>query len=294
MKRVLVTGASGFIGRHAIGHLIEQGYRVEVVSRRDEQWLPGVGVHNVDLLTDARRLIESVRPTHLLHFAWSVVPPAYSESPENFRWVAASLELLHAFAASGGQRAVFAGSCAEYDWSGDCCGAQTVLRPRTIYGVCKNALRELFEAACAAMSISGAWGRIFFVYGPHEAPQRLVPSAIRGIGAGEIVPCTDGLQQRDFLFVDDVASAFVALLGSDVTGGVDIGSGTAVPVREVVTRIADQMNGHALIRLGALPRPEQEPAIIRANTERLFGEAGWTPRWTLEAGLAKTIEWWTR
>src|SRR5262249_16760441 len=116
--KVVVTGASGFIGRHSLPALVARGHEVHAMARRALQ-LPRLPAHVCDLLDPhaTAALIARVRPTHLLHFAWYAVPGKYWTAPENLDWVAATLHLLRGFAASGGQRVVMAGTCAEYDWS---------------------------------------------------------------------------------------------------------------------------------------------------------------------------------
>ena len=159
------------------------------------------------------------QPTHLLHLAWDARPGLFWTSTENLRWVAASLGLYLAFAASGGRRAVVAGSCAEYDWShSELDEARTPLVPRTLYGEAKRALHTLLERAAAQSGVELAWGRLFFLYGPHEAEGRLVSDVARALLAGREARCSEGSQQRDFMHVADAGRAFAALVASDVTG----------------------------------------------------------------------------
>ncbi|OAD21866.1 CDP-4-dehydro-6-deoxy-D-gulose 4-reductase [Candidatus Thiomargarita nelsonii] len=118
MKKVLLTGATGFIGQHCPALLLTQGYEVHAIySRIAGEAHPNVHWHKVDLLAPMQiaRLIDSIRPTHLLHLAWYAIPGKYWTSSENFRWVQASLTLLQEFARRCGQRVVMAGTCAEYD-----------------------------------------------------------------------------------------------------------------------------------------------------------------------------------
>src|SRR4030095_5724633 len=98
--------------------------------------------------------------THTPQRAWCAEQGNCWAGEENVDWVAASLRLLRAFNAYGGRRAVVAGSCAEYDWAGDCCDRQTALDPATLYGISKNALRQVFEAYSPSAGLSHAWGRI--------------------------------------------------------------------------------------------------------------------------------------
>ncbi|MDQ3998006.1 MAG: NAD-dependent epimerase/dehydratase family protein, partial [Gemmatimonadota bacterium] len=241
MSRVLVTGATGFVASRALPLLVDRGFEVHAVSRARRAAEVPVAWHTADLLEPgaADALVSAVRPTHLLHFAWVTTPGEYWTTPENVEWVEASLRLVRAFAAADGTRAVFAGSCAEYDWSyGICVEGTTPLGPRRLYGVCKNSLREIVDAFGPASGLSTAWGRVFFLYGPGEHPARLVPSVARALLAGVEARCSDGHQIRDFLHVDDVAAAFVRLLESDVRGPVNIASGTGTSVRDVVAQLA--------------------------------------------------------
>ncbi|HYY41181.1 MAG TPA: NAD(P)-dependent oxidoreductase, partial [Pyrinomonadaceae bacterium] len=240
------------------------------------------------------RLLAEIAPTHLLHLAWYTEPGKYWTATENLAWVRASLELLAAFVRAGGRRVVLAGTCAEYDWTGNglCDEAQTPLRPATLYGTCKDALRQMLEAYARQTDLSAAWGRIFFLYGPHEYPQRLVAAVVRGLLRRERVPCSQGTQLRDFLYVQDVAEAFVALLESDVQGAVNIASGQGVMLREMVDKIAAELAGRDLVEFGALPNAAGEPARLVAAVKRLREEVGWQPRFTLDEGLARTIAWW--
>lgn len=295
MKRVLLTGATGFIGRHCLPLLLERGLEVHAVSsRRRLEGLPNVRWHEADLLdsVQAAQLIDHVRPTHMLHLAWYAVPGKYWTAVENLSWVQASLGLLREFARAGGERLVVAGTCAEYDWRYGYCNEQlTPLRPATLYGTSKHALHLMMDALALEFKLSAAWGRIFFLYGPHEHESRLVAYVIRGLLGHRRVACSPGLQVRDFLHVQDVAAGFVSLLESEVKGAVNIASGVPVSVREIVNMIAEQLGGEGLVDMGAI-QPKDEPPLLVANVARLKDEVGYKPMYDLRHGLAKTIEWW--
>jgi nucleoside-diphosphate-sugar epimerase len=297
MKRVLVTGGTGFIGRQSLDPLIARGYTVHAVSSKDvAPAKKNVAWHRADLFDSAavEALLHSVRPTHLLHFAWSVVPGGTAAPAENLRWVQATLDLIRGFAEYGGTRAVLAGSCAEYDWRhGYCVEDVTPLVPRSFYGICKNAAWSVCDAYSRAQGLSFAWGRIFFVHGPHEPLPRFVPSIVSSLMKGEVARCSHGEQLRDYLHVEDVAHAFVALLEAEVQGPVNIASGRPVRLREIAEHVAGRLRRPDLLRLGALPTQPEDPPLLVGDARRLTGEVGWSPRHTLVTGLDDTIAWFT-
>jgi len=295
MKKVLVTGATGFIGRHSLPRLLESGYEVHAVGGKHSPEAPSRDIvwHRANLLEpgEIASLIGKVRPTHLLHFAWYAVPGKYWTAPENLAWVRATVNLMQVFSDHGGRRAVMAGSCAEYDWKFDYCSELfTPCRPATFYGACKHATQILLDAWSRQAGLSSAWGRIFFLYGPGEYPSRLVSSVIQSLLRNEPALCTHGNQMRDFMYVEDVAAAFVELLGSDVKGAVNIASGVSAPLKEVIHAIADHLNKRDLVRLGAVPAPAGEPDALIADVGRLRDEVGFRPRLGLKQGIAQTIE----
>jgi nucleoside-diphosphate-sugar epimerase len=296
MKRVLVTGATGFIGRQSLAPLLARNFEIHAITNAPALSEPAeVRWHSGDLMDAAATaaLLAEVRPSHLLHFAWFVEPGKFWTSPENVRWLRASLGLLEAFAAAGGQRVVMAGSCTEYDWRvGECVEGVTALVPASLYGTCKNALQQVLEKFAEEAGLSAAWGRIFFLYGPQEARLRLVPSVILSLLRGEAARCTHGQQVRDFMHVADVADAFAALLDSAVRGPVNVASGQAVKIAEVVGAIAAELGRPELVQLGAVAAPANEPQRVVASVRRLTEEVKWSPRYDLEAGLSQTIDWW--
>jgi len=298
MKKVLLTGASGFIGRHCLPILLAKGYEVHAIySNNIGQSHEGVYWHNADLLDikGSCQLIHSIEPDYLLHLAWYAVPGKFWSSSKNFSWVEASLSLLRSFAEAGGQRVVMAGSCAEYDWRyGYCVEDLTPLSPSTIYGSCKHALHQLLEVYSNAYGLSAAWGRVFFLYGAYEHPSRLVSSVIRSLINEKPAFCTHGRQIRDFLHVEDGATAFVSVLESDISGPVNIASGNPISVRDVVGKIASKIGRSDLVRLGEVPLADSEPHLIVGDTRRLTQEVGWYPRYELDSGLDITIEWWNK
>jgi nucleoside-diphosphate-sugar epimerase len=279
VSRVLVTGATGFIGRH-VPALLEGRDVVAVGSREADLLAPG----------EAERLIDEVRPTHLLHLAWYAEHGRFWSSPRNADWAEATIRLVRAFRAAGGERAVLAGTCAEYAWDRDepSHETRTPLVPSTYYGACKHATRLV----CEGLGGSFAWGRVFLLFGPHEHPDRLVASVARRLLAGERAPTTAATQVRDLLHVQDVARAFVALLDSDVQGPVNVASGDGRPLRDVLGALAAATGREDLLEVGALPQRPGEPEVLVADATRLREEVGFAPARTLEAGLAETVAWW--
>jgi nucleoside-diphosphate-sugar epimerase len=297
MKRVLVTGATGCIGRHLVPLLAARGWDVHGVSSAAGPDRPaGATWHTADLLDAAQveALGSRVQATHLVHLAWYIAPGRWAQAPENLAWVRASLALADAFQRHGGHRIVGAGSCLEYDWRyGYCHEERTPRTPHTVYGECKDALHRLLGTLQTTSDVSVAWGRIFFLYGPWEHPDRLVPAVMRALLAGEPAKVSHGRQVRDYLFVEDVASAFAALLESDLRGPINIASGRPIALREIVERIGRLIGRADLVRFGAIPAAATDTPLVVADTTRLSETLGWTPAMDLDAGLERTAAWWT-
>ena len=295
MRRVLVTGAGGFIGSHCLEPLVQRGFEVHAVARSPRSGGPdGVRWHACDLLQPGagRALVEAVRPGHLLHLAWYVVPGKLIAAPENHDWVVASLDLVRAFLEAGGRRVAVCGSGYEYDWRhGYCVEDLTPCVPDTTYGACKNALREMLRFMVPAAGGSLAWPRVFFLHGPREHPQRLVSSVIRSLLRGEEAKTSHGRQIRDYMHVQDVADGLCAVLDSPLEGAVNVCSGEATTLRDIVLAIGRLTGRPELIRLGALPaRANDLPLVVGSNAK--LAALGWSPRHDLESGLAGTIAWW--
>jgi nucleoside-diphosphate-sugar epimerase len=293
MRRVLLTGASGFLGRQVIGPLLRLGFEVHATSRVP-LLAPDIHQYNVDLFDQnaVSVLLEDVRPTHLVHLAWYTKAPEYWQSPINTDWVTHSVHLLESFVHAGGERFVGAGTCAEYDW-----GSPVLLEnvtpehPATPYGQAKLSLFHWGEEIAQSAGISFAWARLFFLFGPYEREGRFVPSIVDSLLRGQRAHCHNGDLERDFLYVEDAGSAMATLTDSDARGAVNIASGMGYRLEHIARRIGEAMELHEMVEIDSTSTDLIQPACIVANVGRLANEIGWRPGFDLSTAIERTISW---
>ena len=286
-----MTGARGFVGRHVTAALAGRGCEVHAVSSA-----PGAGGgaiwHRANLLDAADReaLVKEASADWLVHLAWHAKPPDYWRHPDNLRWTAASLDLVRAFGDRGGTRVVGAGTCAEYDWSqGHCSERTTSIAPSSLYGAAKAGCGLVLDAYGRETGLSLAWARLFFLFGPHDSPARLVPSLVLALCSGQPARCATGSHVRDFLYVADAAGALVALLESGVTGFVNIASGDPTQVGALARGIAERTGRPDLLTIDEGP---VEDRVVTADMTRLTQEVGWHPHVDPSTALDDTVRWW--
>jgi len=300
MKRVLITGATGFIGRACIDALRQKDFEIHAISSQPApQSTPKIAWYQVNLHDHlaVKELIADVRAGSLLHLAWYVKHGAYWSSDENLRWVASSLNLVEEFINNGGQRLVCAGTCAEYDWSERFCRKSlsektALINPSTVYGASKAGLSMIINALSKVRGVNSAWARIFAPYGPYEPQEKLIPNTIVSLLQKKVAICNNPDLQRDFIFVDDIAEIMARLVDSQLVGPINIASGQAVKLRQVVGSIASLLGTENLVEYKAHSRNEAEPPLLVGDIIRLKDELGYIGQTTLEEGLQKTIAWW--
>jgi nucleoside-diphosphate-sugar epimerase len=294
VRRALVTGASGFVGRPAVAALKRSGYEVHGVARKAAVGIEVDRWHEADLLVPSAlgQVVREAKPSHLVHLAWTTEQGGYWEDPANQDWVAATGRLLDAFAEVGGKRVVLSGTCAQYDWSGAAAMSETrtARNPSTAYGRAKQAAEEMLTASAAEAGLSAATALLFSPYGPYEKPERLIPSVARRLLAGEEAKTTAGRQVRDFLHIDDCGWALAAVADSELTGSINIGSGEGASVADVATKVAQIVGREDILLLGELGNGDNTRVV--AEIDRLRGEVGFTPRYGLDEGLRDVVDWW--
>lgn len=280
--KVLVVGASGFIGRHVLNQLVGAGIDSVVVGRTCPTGYTGDFVE-ADLLEaeGSKNLIQRAGASHLIHLAWYAEHGAYWTSPLNLRWVDATVRLTEAFCLAGGKQMVLAGTCAEYDWSyGYCTETNTPLKPATLYGIAKDATRRLVTAVCAEYQVPCAWGRIFLPYGPGEDSRRLIPALI-DVFEGKRVPFgVNATAFRDFLHVEDVAAGFLTLLQGGAGGAFNICSSQPVQIAEVVKLLAKQRTADPQLILSLNTERPGEPPLLVGDNKKIM-QLGWRAKHSL-------------
>jgi nucleoside-diphosphate-sugar epimerase len=294
VRRVLVTGATGFIGRHCLNALLMRDIELHAVAQSIPKGPLGRTAWRACDLRDPQsteRLVADLRPSHILHCAWMATPGRFWTDLENLQWLYSGLAMLSAFRKHGGERFTGAGTCAEYISDADkFIEEQTPISPATLYGKSKAALWTAAQAFASDGGPSVSWGRIFMPYGPGDNPQRLIPTIIAALKEGRPVLLTAGNQERDFVHVKDVADLLVKLLFSEHTGAFNVGAGRPTSIRYVAEYLAGKLASPKLLNFGARPMPTNEPLKLVADTERVTRIIGWAPSVTLEPGLDALIE----
>lgn len=290
--KVLLTGSTGFIGRHVTKELQLHGIDFVTVGRSGG---PNCCEHFcVDLLTmqDFMGIISESKPTHLIHLAWYAEHGKYWDSPLNLDWMSATYRLVESFCKQGGEHVVIAGTCAEYDWRfGYCDEDLTPANPKTLYGIAKDAVRRMCQMLCYSHSVRLAWTRIFYPYGSDEAPGRLIPSLFKAF-RNEVAPFgVNGTHFRDLMHVSDLAAAVCTCLSDEANGIINLSSGEPTALREIVTKIA-AFSGHSPSLILNQPSLRTgEPTLLVGNNSRLKS-LGWQQKVDLQSGLSNYFKYY--
>jgi nucleoside-diphosphate-sugar epimerase len=294
---VLITGASGFIGTSVLKALVSESFDLHAVYNSSMPKTEAkIKWHKVNLL-DAGQvdfLFEKIKPEYLIQLAWCTGQGSYWTDEANLEWLSANLAIARSFVKYGGKRCLFAGTSAEYDWSfGNFLDeVKTPLKPLKLYGGAKLALFWALTRYFEQTKVDFVWARFFNPFGEGEDHRRLIPKTCLRLLNDEQINFDAALSERDFLHIDDVGDAVVNVLKGAAVGALNIGSGTPISVRNIVTMIARNYGRLKQISFSPTGSISQERDMVVANTDRLKKELGWQPVKMLEERINETCQWW--
>ena len=267
---ILLTGATGFVGRQVLQELAKRNCRVRVVVRQGKQdriphlpaiekviATPDLWSESVAWCADVCRGVDCV-----IHVAWYAGPGKYLQSPKNLDCLAATLRLAQGATQVKIRRFVGIGTCFEYDLSAGHLSVQTPLRPSTPYAEAKAAAFTELSRLLPQRGVEFAWCRLFYLYGEGEDERRLVPYLRAKLRAGEPAELTSGERIRDYLDVRDAGRMIVDAALGTVQGPVNICSGIPTTIKQIAERIADEYGRRDLLRFGARPDNLVDPPCV--------------------------------
>lgn len=269
-RLILLTGATGFVGRQVLRALAARDCRVRLVVRDGKQDRLQNSVAIEEIITTADMWFESAAwwadvcrgVDTVIHAAWYAEPGQYLQSPKNLDCLVGTLRLAQAASGATVRRLVGIGTCFEYDLNAGLLTVETPLRPWTPYAATKAATFLALSQYLPQQGLEFAWCRLFYLYGEGEDERRLVPHLHARLKAGEPVELTSGQQIRDYLDVHEAGRMIVQAALGTVQGPVNICSGTPVTIREFAERIADEYGRRDLLNFGARPDSPVDPARV--------------------------------
>jgi nucleoside-diphosphate-sugar epimerase len=268
--KILLTGASGFVGRQVARRLVEAGHRPVLVLRPGRLGATGLTVETVDVVETPDLFGEPAAwwdaalngVDTVVHSAWYVEPGKYLDSLENLRCVEGSLRLADSAQRAGVTHFVGVGTCFEYRLPNDHITADAPVGPVTLYAAAKLALLHMLEKRLAGTATVLTWARLFYLFGEGEHPARLFPMLHRKLAAGERVQLSSGDKLRDFLDVGVAGEMIAGLVDSRQAGVVNICSGRAVKIREIAEEIAGLHGRRDLLEFGTGTVHPRDPQAV--------------------------------
>lgn len=294
MRKVLITGASGFIGRKTVmAALRQKDWQVHTVGRKSNYSFPyEVIQHRADLSNadECQQVLKEASPNAIIHLAWALAEQNYSEEVSNLIWLENSLRLLRYFFENGGRRFLFAGSASEYGEPGGRHVEESAPVNRTVYGESKAVFEQISMNYCRKHQYEFVSARCFPVYGEGDNRTfKAIYAAIIAFLKKETFICKGPNNVWDYIHVDDVADALVEIMASGYCGAVNVGTGMAHTMREVFQMIADRMGCPQLL----LCNETAKNVTIQVADPRILNEKiGYSCKVNFGDGLDRTIAWW--
>lgn len=288
-NKVFLTGGTGLIGSHVAIALQEQGFDVycltvdEIAPKSKIHFIKG----NIFDYEEIDYILAKIKPKYLLNFAWCASGD-YLFSDLNYKFRDAGMKLLELFKKYGGARAIYVGTCFEYEFKKEPLKEIDKLNPKTTYAICKKELNDWAMMYAKQNSISFGWGRIFYVYGKNEHPKRLTATIINSLRNGDVVTIKTSQLKKDYMYTKDIANAFVAFLMSSVEGVVNICTGKAISIKEFAIAIAKKIGRLDLLDLQC-EETDQPPFIVGDNT-RLKLEVGFREQYDLYTAIGEILK----
>ena len=284
-KKILVTGATGLIGKELAAPLKKAGFNIFAITIDENNPNNGINWIKGNLFDEncIKSVMEQIKPEYLLNLAWCTTGD-YLKSDINYKFLNAGINLLKYFKDNGGKRIVFAGTCFEYKFKDSPLKETDELDAgKTVYSFCKNKLHEIAEYFCKQNNISFAYGRIFYVYGRNEDKTRLTGMIIDKLSKNEEVIIRSASLYKDYMYSKDIAGAFVALLNSNVEGPVNICTGKAISIKDFALEIGKQMGKENLVKFK--DEVSNQPPVIVGDNSRLVNEIKYSVNYDLNKGI---------
>lgn len=300
--RILVTGATGFVGSHVLRRLVADGratvaaliratsntWRIDDLSGRFER-IEGDLQH----LAAAEPAVTAFAPDVLVHLAWSGVTNAFRNDPRQIDNVEATANLVRLGQRMGVKHWIGLGSQAEYGPHDGAIREDTPTQPTTLYGVTKLCAGMLAQHLCATSGIRFAWLRLFSAYGPMDDPSWMIPHVTLRLLRGERPALTAGEQRWEYVYVADAADAIARVAETPSAAGMfNLGSGQPETIRSIVERIRDLINRSAPLGFGEVAYRPDQVMHLEADIAKLTTATGWTPQTPLDEGLRSTVTWY--
>ena len=300
--RIVVTGATSFLGAVTVRQLLEKGYQVDAVVRPGSLNMANLYKQIPEERKDALTVVEL--NLHQIADITAQVPAADAwihmgwdgSGSENRKKrdvqqanVAQSLKAVHAAGAIGCKRFLFTGSQAEYGVCNAVITEENPLNPVSEYGIAKVEFGRQAERLCRTLGMEYIHTRIFSVYGPGDHPHSLIESCVRTWAADGEMKLGECTQKWNYLYIEDVVSALVALLEKAEPGVYNIASTDVRVLRDYIRELHELCGGRGSFVFGQRPQNADGPANLVADISKICEKTGWKPVTTFSEGIHELL-----
>jgi nucleoside-diphosphate-sugar epimerase len=249
MRKLIVTGSSGILGRRLIELLSDSDFEVYAFYHKNDSVIKSaqnIKKVSCDIFDEnaVNLLVKEIAATDLIHLAWTTKHDKYADSISNFDWLKASFNLLKSFGENGGKKFVGVGTCMEYSWGGNglLVEESSANNPNTIYGKCKVNFKNIAKDYCEKLGIEFCWGKIFFLFGEGEDQNKFISSIIHSAFNAKEINCRNPNVLRDYISTQNAAEILANILKKNVCGEFNVSCGNVYSLRDLVSLILKLAN----------------------------------------------------
>lgn len=290
----MVTGATGAIGTALCTKLLDEGFDVYAVCRRDSRRESNIPLGAKKVYCDLNELLSLSQKIEkadvFYHLGWAnTVGSGRNDMFSQTENIKHTLVAVNVAKKLGCECFIGAGSQAEYGRSSEPLRSNTPCFPENGYGMAKLCAGLMSRKTCAELGMRHIWARILSVYGPFDSEGSLISKAVRAQKNGETLPLTLGEQVWDYLFSYDAAEALYLMFRHGRNGAVyPLGGGTARPLYEYIKEIREAIPGNGIFKFGEIPYGKDQVMYLRADVTDIKNDLGFSPKYTFKEGIRIT------